>query len=220
MAISLKKRWELLLGSTLETWAHHLLYVRHVYPRETFCLSTFLGVRCRANRHPDVVAYIKDSIKTAVPALVGGVADEVALTITANADDETIGASVEMETYRLRIRGMAQEWGIENDVSQLMSVLERNMRDLVLCVHGLESGRASSSDALSFKITLHIPEEDKSCSELNQGFSDGTWVSSGQAARQAAVIRPLHQASTPLCDIDFACKRIIPRKDNDQAIDR
>lgn len=65
-----------LLGATLETWCHHLLYVRNVYPRETFCNSYFLGVRCKACRHKSVVDYISAAVKVAVPALVGKVADD------------------------------------------------------------------------------------------------------------------------------------------------
>ena len=86
----------LLMSAALETWCHQLLYVRRVYPSESFADSYFLGVRVKANRHPAVVAYISKAVKVAVPALIGSsmgtgnsnnrVADEFSLEVVAEGE--------------------------------------------------------------------------------------------------------------------------------------
>ena len=211
-AVPLKKQWSALLSATLENWAHQLLYVRHVYPRETFGSTRFLGVRCRVCRHPTVVSYISDTISVAVPSIVSGVADEISFIITET--DENSGSSREIEKYKLRILDMLSDWKEDGDISKLMVYMERSMRDLILRVHSLQSERATSSDSVSFKITLHIPEENKTCTELNQSFAQGTWMmadgsgpSSITGARQERII-PLHQVSTPICRMNFSSEHI------------
>ncbi|CAB9513222.1 expressed unknown protein [Seminavis robusta] len=71
----------LLVAAALETWSHHLLYIRRVYPSSSFCDSYFLGIRCKANRHPGVVEYIRDAVQVAVPVLLGQTASEFCLEV-------------------------------------------------------------------------------------------------------------------------------------------
>jgi len=210
-AVPLKKQWSALLSATLENWAHQLLYVRHVYPRETFGSARFLGVRCRVCRHPAVVSYISDTVNVVVPSIVEGVANEISFVITET--DENLGSTREVEKYKLRILDMLSDWKEDGDISQLMKYMERSMRDVILQVHSLHSERATSSDSVSFKITMHIPEENTTCSDLNQAFAQGTWVtvdrsdpSSINEARQERIV-PLHQVSTPVCRMDFSLER-------------
>lgn len=205
-AISQKKRWETLLGATLETWAHQLLYNRHVYPRETFGNSRFLGVQCRVNRHPDVVRYIEDITKLAAPSIVSGVADEVTFVIVES--DQQDGATEEIERYRLSFTGMKTEWKEMDNIVRLFELAERAMRDLVLRVQSLEDGRASSSNSVSFRITLHIPEEDMTCNELNLAFSQGKVVATDSmfdSTRGSTMtkLRPLQSLDSPVCHVDF-----------------
>jgi len=56
--------------AALETWCHQLLYIRRIYPSDSFANSYFLGVRCKVNRHPGVVNYISQAVQVAVPALL------------------------------------------------------------------------------------------------------------------------------------------------------
>jgi len=213
-----KKRWSTLLGATLEAWAHELLYVRHVYPRETFGQTRFLGVLCHASRHPAVVSYITNTIKVAVPSLVSGVADEIALTIVDNGEDGMASSSNrrELEKFVLRFFRSASS---DIVIAETIELLERGMRDLVLSAQALESGRTTTSDSVSFTLKLHLPDEDRTCAELNEAFALGTWYSphhadtiNGQASR-GRVIRPLHQFSDPsVGSIQFAVRK--QKKDN------
>jgi len=66
------------------------------------------------------------------------------------------------------------------------------MRDLILSTMKLESMGSGlrvkkNTDNVSFKITLHVPEENATCSELNEAFAEGTWVISeeGEEEREA-----------------------------------
>lgn len=208
-------QWKKLLGATLETWAHHLLYMRRVYPRETFVPTSFLGVRCQANRHPGVVSYIRDSIEVGVPALISGVADEISLVIIES--DELMGSTTELEKYCLSFRAIADSWENDSQFPELMAYMERSMRDLVLQIHSMESSRASLSETCSFTISLHIPEENKSCKELNQAFAQGTWSAydkdgCGKTSAVTEIIRPLHEVSTPICELNFSLRKPDNRK--------
>ena len=74
----------MLVSAALEAWCHQLLYVRRVYPKESFCDTYFLDIQCKANRHPGVASYIQNAIEVSTPALVGPdnrVADEISLEV-------------------------------------------------------------------------------------------------------------------------------------------
>jgi hypothetical protein len=229
----LNRQFAALLAATLETWAHQLLFQRHIYPRETFGPTRFLGIRCEACRHPGVVSYITDTVGVAVPALMTAAADVLSLVVTTTNedsdrvdDDSHIIMETVVETYSLNVE-MLRDWrdrDSNDDIGTTMLELERAMRDLVLRVLSLESERASSSDTVSFKLTLHLPEENRSCNELNHVFAEGTWFCppdepapsstpgySSSSAQPREWIRPLHRASTPNCVIDFAMRK---SKDN------
>jgi hypothetical protein len=79
----LESKWKDLLGATLEAWAHMILFVRQVYPAESFCSppTTLFGLRLHHNRHPAVAAYIAEAVKVALPSLTSRVADSITLTI-------------------------------------------------------------------------------------------------------------------------------------------
>jgi hypothetical protein len=82
----LESKWKDLLGATLEAWAHMILYVRRVYPVDSFGPSPTtapFGLRLHVNRHPAVAAYIADAIRVALPSLTTSprVADAITLTI-------------------------------------------------------------------------------------------------------------------------------------------
>jgi hypothetical protein len=80
----LESKWKDLLGATLEAWAHMILFVRQVYPAESFCsppTTTLFGLRLHHNRHPAVAAYIAEAVKVALPSLTSRVADSITLTI-------------------------------------------------------------------------------------------------------------------------------------------
>jgi hypothetical protein len=256
---------EALLHAALEHWAHHLLYVRHVYPREScFAKSIFVGVKgCRICHHPGVISYISNSIYTAIPAIMlsccsggGGnghsISDNVTLSLTIldNDDegDDNDAAVVEQETYMLRVLEMLSpdEWKdydaachrqSSNNSTQCIShndlihLMERKLRDLVLQVHGLESKTSTWTNHVTFRISLFLPQRFMSQQKhvlsrhfpsLFQNLADGTWrmmmthddstENNGNAENEertaftnkARVLRPLHRMYTPLWRMDFS----------------
>lgn len=218
---TLQQQWAALLGATLETWAHQLLYVRHIYPRHSFGSSLFLGVRCKVNRHPDVISYIRDAVQVAVPSLVSGVTDELRLVVT-DTEAET-GKTTELESYSLRLLGRVvqdDDWNTlsnaaastaaanNGQLSQIMEQLEKGMRNLVMRVHSLESNRATKSDTVSFQLVLHVASQDATCAELDRVFSEGTWCSvdashPGNDHKNQKSMRPIYNLSTLFCNMEM-----------------
>ena len=214
-ASQLQKRVSACLGAALEAWAHTLLYQRRVYPSATFTCSSFLGVRSYVSRHPGVVAYIHETIQVAVPSLVSGVAQDITLTIVdenaaagdgQSSEDDTITRISELESYIMRFRVHS----IENDArgvttTEAIDRIERGLRNILLSALAVEHGRpttttiSKSEDGASFRLSLHIAEKDRTCAELNEAFSTGSWYVSSETDDNTArkskgrVIRPLHQ---------------------------
>ena len=85
-----------LWSATLEAWSHELLFQRHVYPRDTFCPTKFLGVSCHACRHPKVVDYITNTLQFIVPSIVTGSIAQVSFVIMKDCFDVS-------ETFSLTI---------------------------------------------------------------------------------------------------------------------
>jgi hypothetical protein len=204
--MSLKQQWLDLLKATLETWSHQLLFVRRVYPRDSFCETRFLAVNCHANRHPDVVAYIQESVRLAAESFVARVADEMSLIIL---DNSLLDGDDVLEVYSLRISDMIAQWDEWSDGKEAVHALERGMRDLVIQTKTLEVDPLSPNDAMSFKITLHIPEKDTSCEDLNAAFAEGRFVSKHATTLDSEHEAPgwLHTSSLDICNLHFTMRR-------------
>jgi hypothetical protein len=254
--------YESLLTATLETWVHQLLFQCQVYPADTFGTSRFLGVICHYCRHPDVVAYIQETVRpVVVPGLLSGAADafafhvvrdrndsedtgtasshDEALSLTQNAEKDRnsleVGSDVVIcDTYDLRL-SIHQGNNIDDDYTnshEIRSLTERSLRDMILSILSLGTidvpnvqTSTNAMETLSFRLTLHIPEENRSCQALNQAFSDGSWLSTDVFRQQriggngppdgwsrrtqdqgetvprsrpspSAVIRPIHRSNT------------------------
>lgn len=200
--------WSKLLAATLETWAHQVLYARHVYPRSSFgASSSFLGVRCQACRHPPVVAYIRDTVQVAVPALRDGVANELELAIV----DVFEGKEVERELYRLRFTNVAKSIVTSTATSSGrdldLDTEERALRSLVQQVQALRFEESTPPDTTSFRLTLHVPTpDDSSRSLLTQGLSNGTWDVL-PLERRGRQVTPLHRVASPACTVHFTSER-------------
>jgi hypothetical protein len=218
-----------LFAASLEAAVHQLLHQRRVYPRDAFGPVRFLGLRCRACRHPGVAAYVRDFVAAAGPAVLGGAAAEVRLVVCEEADDDFGASTRDLETYVLRLsappralpysggggadgadgadEGDGSEQDRRDDGSCTNSVLEGAMRDLLLRVLGMPSDDPPPrSDSASFRLVLRVPERDASCPELDEAFSEGSWISTDPARGESSktlLIRPIYQASTAFGDLTF-----------------
>ena len=197
-----------LLSSTLEMWCHQVLYVRKVYPKDTFCAVEFLAAtsHCKANRHPGVVSYVSDVINVAVPAIfLRGVAKELTLVILNHASDSS---QREIERYTLDFSDLSatleENESITNEQPLWKSLciedLEREMLDLVLSVHshGLSEGARRGKSNLSFKLVLYVPNIESDgkdvavgCEELDSALSKGTWFTPS-TPKNNKQLRPVH----------------------------
>lgn len=195
------KEWSSLLGATLEAWINHLLYVRRVYPRDSFVATRFLGIQCQVNRHPGVVDYIFESLRTAVPALVSGTADEIAVAIF---KDECVVLERFVLNFSERIDVSREELPIRE--------LEQGMRNLILRVHSLE-GREMGSlqrrcDSLCFKVTLRVSKTASAdpSPEVMKALSEGEWFHPDKESCRPSSndrIRPLHRVSVSGANLEM-----------------
>lgn len=179
-----------LWSATLEIFCHQVLFVRKVYPKETFCSTRFLGVQCKANRHPGVVAYISQTIKVIVPALFAGATNEVSLVIFDQANNKQV------ERHSLCFLQKSPR-----------ATDEKEVRDLILSVYtleGLESPVSNSS--INFKIMLHLPNNDQNCNELNRALSEGKWFcpnTGTSRTEEKEKRRPMHHMMNSGCNFYF-----------------
>ncbi|KAL3807117.1 hypothetical protein ACHAXA_005438 [Cyclostephanos tholiformis] len=70
-----------LLGSTIESIIHELLYSRSIYPPDSFVLHRHLGVRCHASRVPQVGEYVSNFLRVAIPSVMSGIGDGICLIV-------------------------------------------------------------------------------------------------------------------------------------------
>ena len=192
-----------LLAAALETWLHLLLYVRCVYPRDTFQCIRFLGVRCKANRHPVVASYISDSLRVAVPVLLHPAANEISLIIL----DGSSGK--QLEKYSLVFSEAL------NNARPSLHELETVLRSLILSTLALDGQltKKVSSD-VTFKIILHVDKEDTSCHFLTKALSEGIWYCSRiELPDSHERCRPLQQIKFGNMNVNFYATA--PMKDDE-----
>jgi hypothetical protein len=181
----------------LEMFCHQVLYVRHIYPKESFCLTRFLGVQCRANRHPEVVEYISNTLKVVVPALLKGASDELSLEIF---DQAKI-----METLEKYSLCFSKQQLNNRATTATIEQLERDIRDLILSVYTLEGLQSPAwSPSTTFKILLFLPTENENCTELEDALSGGVWFCpNGDASRSEEKRRPVYHMKRSTCKFYF-----------------
>ena len=214
---------KLILGSFLEVLIHEILYLRSLYPRDAFGTTRHNGISCHACRHPKVVEYIYNVLKVAVPSLISGAADEVALIFYEDTGDGC-GGEVVLERYSIFCAVQLQEFisptSIDNDsIRGKIPKLEQSLRNVLLKFLSLDGtnlgrkrGHKTFSGNTTFKLCLHTAsdkiqvEEDgmnrsttdmesgTSCPELSAALEEGKWFISEPDFCQ---IKSKEQASNP-----------------------
>lgn len=182
-----QQRWDDVHGlwrGALEVFVHQLLYVRRVYPKQSFCKSRFLGAQFHACRHPGVVSYISQAVAVAVPAILSGESgggryveeiwievydratlashERYVLSFSSKCSDTTASSWVQqllmLSSSAGRTRTASSEDSVTDDVDNvdaIFELFERELRDLICSVGILHGvGRPPWSDSTSFKILL------------------------------------------------------------------
>ena len=209
-----ERRLTEVLTAGLESWVHQLLYIKRVYPRDTFHNSTpsFLGTRLFLNRHPDVVSYIAEAVKVAAPSIALGVAESFAVVITEQRDESN--PPVMLESYALSFQrtDRSEPTTVQLPTSSI-DTMQRGIRDLLLSVNSLDRSRLSNSDSISFFVKLHVPTKNKTCDALNEAFAVGEWGSAETInpaeTAPGQVVRPLYRVHEAHSDmlIQFFLRR-------------
>ena len=144
-----------LLGSTLETIIHQLLYQRIIYPPESFVLHRHLGVRCYASRVPQVSQYISKFLEVAVPSVVRGVASSIVFFVL----KEEVVASNNSRGVGERTGGteVVERFVFEFDVDQVVGTIDEKVN--------VEGAVCSQQDEMDIE-DLQKQSADKKDSEL------------------------------------------------------
>jgi len=195
-SFNIQQQLHALWSAALETWCHELLFMRQVYPRDTFAPTKFLGVSCQACRHPGVVRYITNTLQVIVPSILSGSATEVSVVMLKDAFTVS-------ETYTLSVSSSVALDG-DMEGKDVLEYTERGMRDLILSLLSLESlPRMRCTDEASFKLTMRTVEKvDALCPEMTKAFDEGTWYQPNSGTvndsdELTGKVRPLYHVSLP-----------------------
>lgn len=193
-----------LLAATLEIWCHQLIYVRQVYPRDSFTSTVFLDLQgcCYVQRHAAVVQYISDAIELAVPTLVNGIADQFSLIILEKSKDGSC-VDVELERYTLHVLDLmpaplfdskqqrSEVHSLLNEQDDYWPRLERAMRNLVLQVHSRchssTPQKTKSLPNLTFHILVHILSQEQTeviAARRNSNYNNNSYNQALANAKQ------------------------------------
>jgi hypothetical protein len=158
-----------IIGSFLEVMTHEILFNSSLYPFDAFSPTRHYGVTCHACRHPDVVDYIFETLKVAVPGIISGIVDEISIILYDSQTDkilekyifefeldETVKiAEMDFSTHDLTVseRKLLEE---------VILNLERSLRDILLRISTLDGtdlgrkrGKKRFSSTATFKICVH-----------------------------------------------------------------
>lgn len=173
-----------------QTIDHIVLYIRRLYPQESFCPTIFLDIKCRVNRHPEVVAYISHAVEMAVSAVMTAESHEISIVLF---DQET---ATEYETYRICF----DENPAKDETRK--SELERELRNCMLSVHALEGLKCPRwSQETTFKIMVLLSSKVTTSVALKAALQEGTWYCPGdESSKPSGPRRPIHEMS------DFGCR--------------
>jgi len=194
------KVWYFLFGGTKSLW--HLksfcfsnplndpslyvllvLYIRRLYPQESFCPTIFLDIKCRVNRHPEVVEYISQTVEMAMSAVSTGDSQEISMILFDQA------TAIEYETYRICFN----EKVTYSDSRK--GELERELRYLLLSVHALEGLKNPRwPQEATFRVMILLPAAVKNSTILKQALQEGSWYSPGdESSKPLGPRRPIHE---------------------------
>jgi HORMA domain len=148
-------KWIALVVSSFEAWCHHLLFVRQLYPSETFISARVLGVSVKKCGHPMVSKYITEMLRLGIPCLSTGICSGMSLQIL-------IDPTHLAETYTLNFERFSQQpnkLSAERNKDDI-GELERCLRDLLLSVLELERRPSTIfTDASTFNIVFTAAQE-------------------------------------------------------------
>jgi hypothetical protein len=181
----------------LEIFIHQVLYVRRIYPKDSFCSTRFLGVQCHACRHPKVVSYIGNSLKVSIPAIVSeGSTTEMVVDIydqvkmhTYERYSLTFKTKKEKKKLLQDQQQQQQQSSEDNDQSTdfLLSTsydiheVESELRDLICSVGSLARKPAPYwPNSVSFKILL-LPKggsDTKAMTVIGNALAEAKWYKS------------------------------------------
>lgn len=182
---------EALLKASLEALCHQILYLRRVYPKESFTpkVSIFGIGSCHASRHPGVVQYIADTLEQVVKAILAGLSEEIHLVLLTDTTEIA-------ETYILNVKQLGE-------AKESFGALERCLRDVLLGVNILDGSKTPKwGDDASFQIKLRtVDAAPAKSSSLQKDLGDANWCSA-QPSPQGRY-RQIHMANFEQCVIDL-----------------
>lgn len=204
------------LSEFLGVALHELLYLRNIYPTETFSAFMYLGMQVHAVRHTELSNYIEEFIQVAAPSLSRGLADALCLVIVEEGSQETQEGQRNtreedvLERYVFEFdsalaASVHNEWksapnkniliGENGGVRSRLVGMEREFRNMILRIIGL--GALFDADVLppgaTFRLCLRTTTRALSGSRSNRknilrhNLNAGSWIQSQSESRPIEV---------------------------------
>ena len=184
-----------ILGEVLETCMHEILYNRHIYPRDAFVPTRYLGIRCHGCRIPMVVDYIVEALLVAVPCIVTGSVDCLSLLIidrdtkTSNSLHSNYETVLEKYNFEFDSNSILSSFHAINEdamhnqsnsssITKLIQELEWGFKQLLLRIITLEVVPYASvlPSSISFKICMRTSNDTYGDTQmLEKALSEGKW---------------------------------------------
>jgi hypothetical protein len=134
-----------LLGCTMESIIHELLYSRAIYPLDSFVHHRHLSVRFHCSRVPQVCDYISNFLKIAIPSVIGGVGDSISLIIleeevanlsTANGNGtEEDGQQLQQQQQRIGTTKILERFVFQFQMDSVIYGEDKKPRPITLASH-------------------------------------------------------------------------------------
>lgn len=176
-----------ILGSFLEVITHEILFTCSLYPFDAFSPTRHYGVTCHACRHPDVVDYVFETLKVAVPGIISGIVDELSIIMYDSQTDKLL----ERYTFEFDLDESVKIAEMDSStigpatvserklLDEVLLSLERSLRDVLLRVVTLDGtdlgrrkrGEKRFSPSATFKICVHTKILEGRNTECNNGSS-------------------------------------------------
>lgn len=183
-----KDKQTALMLTSLEAWCHQLLFVRQLYPSDSFASSMALRVRVKKCIHPNVSKYIEESLRRGIQRISSGVTPVVSLLILIDPD-------LVAETYTLSFDKFPYEEHHSTTMKHAdIMESEQSWRKLLLSVLDLGSPISTVlGDDATFKL-IFSEENDRCDGHRSHGVIHPT-VETGCRENSCDKIRPIYKGT-------------------------
>lgn len=179
----------------VEAAVHSILFVRGVYPKNTFERRQMYGASVFQSRHPALCDYVGSVLANARPLFLEGAAERIVVFIMKGAEEV-----IEQYVFEVTQLGAAVGEAVCDSVDEdtLLYDTESQLRDLLLRTLALGWQLGPITGGVCFQMRVHL-REDKTESSRH-ALQTGCWNLASESERQqgnSGSITPLRSVISP-----------------------